>query len=129
MNNSTLLLRQIHPAHFQDGRVTSLAFKPMPKDKRRLSCYDGDQITAELAFNHFIGMKYKSIGVQAVTVGECEKLLLTVSPDPEPFPEHMVIVFPDNLSENQISKKARSLSQFARTRGWLFQIQPKEGGK
>ena len=47
MTGTTLLLRQIHPSFVQDGRVTSQAFRPTPKDESLLSVYDGDQITPE----------------------------------------------------------------------------------
>ncbi|OQC41352.1 MAG: hypothetical protein BWX66_00754 [Deltaproteobacteria bacterium ADurb.Bin058] len=49
MNVHTLLLRQIHPDFIQNQRVSSQAFRPTPKDERKLSVYDGDLITpAEL---------------------------------------------------------------------------------
>ena len=55
MNSQTLLLRQIHPSFIQQGRVTSQAFRPTPKDEMKLSVYDGDQMTPEEAFEHFVG--------------------------------------------------------------------------
>ena len=42
MTPDTLLLRQIHPSFMQYGRVTSLAFRPTPKDEGFLSVGDGD---------------------------------------------------------------------------------------
>lgn len=53
MNDSTVLYRQICKAHIQNGRITSLAFKPMPKDNFLLSVYDGDKISAKDSFDHF----------------------------------------------------------------------------
>ncbi len=53
MTEKTLLLRQIHPLFIQEGRVTSQAFRPTPKDQKKLSVYDGDLITAERSWVHF----------------------------------------------------------------------------
>ena len=39
MNPTTRRLRQIPPAFVQNGRVSSAAFRPTPKDVRRLSVY------------------------------------------------------------------------------------------
>ena len=53
MTGDTLLLRQIHPSFVQDGRVTSQAFRPTPKDDAQLSAYDGDQITPVAAWLNY----------------------------------------------------------------------------
>jgi hypothetical protein len=53
MQSDTLLLRQIHPGFIQNGRVTSQAFRPTPKDKKKLSVYDGDKIDPEAAYRHY----------------------------------------------------------------------------
>jgi len=47
------VLRQIHPGFVQDGRPSSQAFRPTPKDEQKLSVYDGDQITPANAFEHY----------------------------------------------------------------------------
>ena len=44
MTDSTMLLRQIHPAFVQADQATSQAFRPTPKDDGKLSVYDGDKI-------------------------------------------------------------------------------------
>jgi len=117
----TFLHRQIHPMWRQDGRVTSQAFRPTPKDERKLSVYDGDLIAAADAWRHFTSqLKLASVGVLAVTVRECSSVELRVSPDPEPFPEHAVIDF-SGYSENAIQKKAKILRHDAESRGWLHQ--------
>ncbi|MDD3034895.1 MAG: hypothetical protein PHT25_09900 [Bacteroidales bacterium] len=121
MNNNTILLRQIHPAFVQQGRVTSQAFRPTPKDQNRLSVYDGDQITAYNAFEHYTQqLGNNSIGILAVTIAECNDVQLPVQPDPEPFPEHAVIEFAD-LGKRDIEKRAKQLRIKAELRGWLFQ--------
>ena len=120
MNDETLLLRQVNPAWVQEGHITSQAFRPTPKDKKQLSVYDGNLITAENAWRHFTHtLGHSSIGVMAVTVSECEGQELTVRPDPEPFPEHAVIDFGE-FAENQIKTKAKHLKVAAELRGWLF---------
>lgn len=117
----TLLLRQVHPAWVQQGRVTSQVFRPTPKDRKRLSVYDGDQITPENSWRHYTtGMGYSSIGVMAVAVVECSQLQLATRLDPEPFPEHAVIDF-DGYSENETKRKSKQLKEFAQLRGWLYQ--------
>lgn len=121
MDNNTLLLRQIHPAFVQQGRVTSQAFRPTPKDQNRLSVYDGDQITANNAFEHYTQqLGYSSMGVLAVTIDECNDVQLPVQPDPEPYPEHVVIEIA-GLGKRDIEIRAKQLRTKAELRGWLFQ--------
>jgi len=120
MRNETLLLRQIHPDFVQNDRVTSQAFRPTPKDEKKLSVYDGDMIEAPEAYEHYTQeLKLKSVGVMGVTVGECTALGLYCQPDPEPFPEHAIIDF-GNLAERAIVKKAKLLKKKATGRGWLY---------
>ena len=103
--------------------MTSQAFKPTPKDQRRLSVYDGDKIAASDAWRHFSEvMGFTSSGVLAVSVHECQSLDLNAEPDPEPFPEHVVIVF-DGLTSSQIEKKAKQLRVLAQARGWQYQVE------
>ncbi len=118
MTDTTLLLRQVNPSWIQAGRITSQVFKPTPKDENRLSVYDGDQVTAEQSWRHFTGeLRFLSVGVVAVTVGECQSQDLPAEPAPRLFPAHVVIVF-DGYSGTQIEKKARHLKRAAEERGW-----------
>lgn len=119
MNASTLLHRQVHPSWVLGGRVTSQAFRPTPKDKKRLSVYDGDQITAEAAWQHYTNDGSTSAGVLAVTVGECYTLELPVVPDPTDFREHALIDF-SAFSRRQIETKAKILRANANLRGWQY---------
>ncbi len=92
MNDSTVLYRQICKAHIQNGRITSLAFKPMPKDNFLLSVYDGDKISAKDSFDHFIkNFNGSSCAVAGVTVADCMALTLPVRPDYETHPFHALI--------------------------------------
>lgn len=120
MNSETLLLRQIHPSFVQQGRVTSQAFRPTPKDEHKLSIYDGDQIAAERSFQHYTEtLCFASIGLLGVTVTECQELDLPVIPDPEPFIEHVLIDY-SAFDKNVVENKAKLLKAKAETRGWLF---------
>ena len=122
MNDNTVLLRQIHPSFSQDGRVTSQAFRPTPKDENQLSVYDGDQIAPEPSWEHYTGqLNFASVGVMGITVAECATLSLSAQPDPEPFPEHAIIDF-TAFSKNLIEKKAKRLRAKAVARNWLYQV-------
>ncbi len=123
MTNSTLLLRQVNPSWIQAGRITSQVFKPTPKDENRLSVYDGDQITAEKSWRHYTGeLGFSSVGVVAVTVGECQSQGLSAESDPRPFPAHVVINF-DGCSGTQVEKKARHLKKAAEARDWQYRTE------
>ena|SRR5258708_5964918 len=124
MTNATFLLRHVHPSFVQAGRVTSQAFRPTPKDESLLSVYDGDQITPEASWAHFINTQYcRSIGVLAVTVDECSAESLPARPDPQLFPEHAVIDFV-GLTDKQIETTGKKLRVKAEARGWQYQASP-----
>ena len=120
MTEVTLLLRQIHPSFIKLGRPTSAAFRPTPKDEHKLSVYDGDMITAAASFAHYRGRKLESMGVLAVTVGECARQDLPVRSSPEEFLEHAEIDF-TGLGGNQCEKKGKKLRDAAENRGWLHE--------
>lgn len=120
MTGETRLLRQIHPSWVKLGRVTSQAFKPTPKDESKLSVYDGDLIAPADSWEHYRRRKLESVGVQAVTVGECEQEQLPARSSPEEFPEHAEIDF-TGLSRGDCEKKSKRLRSAAAIRGWLFQ--------
>ena len=121
MNPATNLFRQISQTFMQEGRVTSLAFKPMPKDKMCLSVYDGDLCSAQEAFEHFtLRLQCTSLGVLAVTVGECEDLALKARPDYGEHEYHALIDF-SGKSKGDIRRAAERLVDLAWRRGWAFQ--------
>ena len=127
MTSDTLLLRQVNPAWVQTGRITSQVFKPTPKDGKRLSVYDGDQISPKDSWTHYKDtLGFESVGVVAVTVGECRTYELAVESDPAPFPEHMVIDFSGCASNPQIVKRAKHLQKAAEIRGWLHKADMNE---
>jgi hypothetical protein len=120
MTPDTLLLRQIHPSFVQDGRVTSQAFRPTPKDEFLLSVDDGDRVSAEASWQRFTANSAcKSIGVQALSQAECAGQELAVIEDGVPHPEHCSIDF-TAFDKKIIEKKAKLLRAQAEMRGWLF---------
>lgn len=122
MNDETLLLRQVHPDFVRNDRVTSQAFTPRAKDRKRLSVYDGDAIDAEGAWVHYTTEEgLESAGVMAVTFAECESLSLPARPDPGPFPEHVVIDF-GGLGRSAVERAAKRLRSMASERGWRYKI-------
>ncbi len=75
MTDSTLMLRQIHKNFIQNGRVSSQAFRPTPKDKNLLSVYNGDAIQAKDAFTHYTEiLDMSSCEIMAVTGNEIRQL-------------------------------------------------------
>jgi len=123
MTENTLLLRQIHPVWIQEGRVTSLAFKPTKKDNRRLSVHDGDQISAEAAWEyHTDHLAFASAGVMGISVNECQFLSLPVVPDPANHPAHVLVRF-DGCSSSQVDSRAKALRTAAVSRGWQYRAE------
>lgn len=121
----TLLYRQIHPSFVQNGRVTSQAFRPTPKDENQLSVYDGDQIEPEPSWRHYTGeLEKKSVGVLGVTLSECSSLSLPAQPDPTPFPEHVLIDFSAFASQTRVIERlGKQLRDKAEARDWLYQAE------
>lgn len=120
MNSETLLLRQIHPSFVQNGRVTSQAFRPTPKDENRLSVYDGGRISPEASWRHFTTDPVcRSAGVMAVKHGECTEQGIPVIADGIPFPEHVHLDF-TGLGKGEVERKAKVLVRHAQERGWLY---------
>lgn len=122
MNNSTILYRQIHPTFIQNGRVTSQAFKPTPKDEQQLSTYDGDMIDPCESFLHYTTiLKLSSLGVMGISIVECLTCGLQALPDPDAFPEHVLISYA-SFSSGEIKKISKNLRNFADIRDWLYKI-------
>ena len=60
-----------------------------------------------------------SAGVMAVSVGECESQGTFAIPDPESFPEHVLIDFSE-LSRSRRKDAAKILRNLAEERGWQY---------
>lgn len=121
MNDHTLLFRQVHPAFFPDGAVSSQAFFPFPKDNGKLSVYDGDQTSAEASYQHYtVSLRLASIGVWAVSGEEVVSAGLAYQPDPvDGNAAHGVVDFADR-AEKECRKLAKRLKRFAVDRGSLY---------
>lgn len=121
MNDDNLLYRQIHSSWINEGEVGSQAFRPSKKDEGKLSVHDGEQIEAMDSWNHYTTVEnLESVGVMAVTVGECKSLGLSVNPAPKLLtPFHCEIDFTE-FSGNQRKIKSQQLSDFAKARGWQY---------
>ncbi len=114
-----LLHRQVHPSWVQDGRITSQAFSPTPKDSGLLSVYDGRQIAPESSLIHYTKVqRLSAMGTVSVSTDEVSSVALTWRLDPEPFPEHAVIDFTELPTPGKIKAKAQALAERARQRGW-----------
>ena len=97
-----------------------IAFKPFPRDKGKLSAYNGDIITAEAAWNHYRAtLKLKSVGVLSVSVDDCESQGTKPIHDGHDYPEHVSIDFA-GLSRRETRDAAKMLAEFAMDRGWQF---------
>jgi len=103
-----------------NGRVTSQAFKPTPKDEGKLSVEDAEKTDAFKSFqNYTTALKLASAGVMGVTEGECQACELNVVCDGVPTPEHCYIDF-TALTEGESKKKAKLLAAAATARDWLL---------
>lgn len=121
MRPETLLLRQINPSFIQNGRVTSQAFRPTPKDDSQLSVYNGELITPEKSWRHFtLNPLCRSSGVMAVSKSQCDEQEIPVIDDAITFPEHAYLDF-SNMSKRDIERKAKVLTSKAQARDWLYQ--------
>jgi hypothetical protein len=120
MTKDTLLYRQVNPNWMQNGEPSSQTFSPTPKDEKKLSVYDGNQINAEDSWKHFTNtLGLSSIGTLSIAVEECTSESLPTIPDPQTFQEHALVDF-SAFSPNKIKSKAKKLKQKALDRGWQY---------
>lgn len=120
-DDEQVLHRQVHPSWVQEGRITSQAFSPTPKDEGFLSVYDGNLIAPDASFTHYTtALKLTAAGTVSVTGADVAAVGLPWRPDPVPFPEHAVIDFNELLPPLKVKPKAQALAEKARKRGWTF---------
>ena len=121
MKTDFLLLRQLHPNFLHDGKISSQAFFPFPKDAGKLSVYDERMITPKHSFEHYTQCQnLSSVGVWGVSNEEVTEMGLTHEPDPLPnSPAHSLINFA-GASVKECRKLAKRLKAFAEIRGCLY---------
>ena len=120
MTAGTLLLRQIHPSFLQEGRVTSQAFRPPPKDQGQLSVDNADRIAASLTWQRFTrDARNSSDGVMAILSEECDMQQVPVVEHGTPYLEHCYLDF-SAFKKKEIERKAKRLSSLATARGGYF---------
>lgn len=122
MTPETLLYRQVNESWVQQGVPSSQTFRPTQKDKGKPSVYDGDIIeSAEASYSHWTEeLELTSVGVLAVTQGECSDRSLPVTTDGEPFPSHATIDFTGCNSNGEIKRLAGELTKLAVDRDWQY---------
>ncbi len=119
MNEQTYLHRQVHPNNIQHGEVNSLTFLST-KSNPIISTYNGDMISTEESYNHYISIGKKSVGVVSITCNECTTNMLTPINDGIGFKEHTSIFLPDNADDKEKEKIAKKLKHYANARGWQY---------
>lgn len=73
-DQTELLWRNTHPTWIVNGKLTSQAFRPTPKDQQKLSAARESKVSAEENFKEFTEeFELDSVGVWAVSVGEVEE--------------------------------------------------------
>ena len=124
-----LLFRQVHPSFVRDGRPSSQAFRPMPKDDGKLSVARGALTTSGAAYDLFVnGLGFPSAGTWGITVAECSEQNLSVFPDPLQAPPenvadpaHAVVDFSPH-SKSQAEARGARLARKASQRGILHPL-------
>jgi hypothetical protein len=121
MKSKSLLLRHVHPNFYPNKELSSQAFFPFPKDKGKLSVYDGKLVTPAQSFEHFTQLhKLKSVGVWGVNDEEIIETGLISCSDPLlDSPAHAFVDF-SSASEKEWRKLSKKLKAFAVTRGCLY---------
>jgi hypothetical protein len=123
MTGETLLLRQIHPNFVQNGKVTSQAFRPSPKDEFQLSVDNGDMVTPEASWMRFSRYpENSSAGVMAISHSESSDCHVEVIEDGNPYPEHCYLDF-SPFGRKVSDRIGKKLAAAAHLRGWLFEAQ------
>ncbi len=119
-DGAELLMRQLHPSWVNNGRVTSLLFKPGRNDEGLLSTDRASKTTPAEAHDAHVGQGLASDGVYGVSVSEAADLDLSSYDDPLPpeKPAHAVIDM-TGLSKRATDAKAGGLRDRATTRGRL----------
>lgn len=119
-----LLWRNAHPDWFVNGKLSSQAFRPTPKDQKKLSSARESKVSVEENFREFTeDFNLASVGVWAVSVGEAEDQTIQAvydensSSTPTPcLTGHASLDF-TAVSNNQVKRIGGKLRDRAENRG------------
>lgn len=117
------LLRQIHPAFYDNGRISSSAFTPTAKDDGRLSVRRESMLSARDSYrDHFECLGLNSIGVAGFSVGEASEASLRVVDDSALTGSPEAHAYADfrSMSRSQAKDAAKKLRNAASSRGLLY---------
>lgn len=122
MTGPHLYYVMIYPNPDYPDAATSADFNPFRRADPNLSTYDSRLISAEAAYRHFVGQGNIASGIMAVTVDECERLDLTIVPDPLPTNAAHALIRFDAIPNRRNAFRiiALQLKDFANQRGWIY---------
>ncbi len=124
-NPEELVWRNVNPGFIESGVVSSQAFRPTPKDQRKMSGARENKVSAEKHFHEFTNdLGRESAGVWAVSVGEanaqgvrCVYDAESSNRPPDPCPAgHTYFDFQPH-GNNAQRRIGRTLSENAQQRG------------
>jgi hypothetical protein len=127
-DSTEVLLRSVHPSWVDQGKPTSLAFKPTGKDAGCLSVARSTVVTPQEHFDEFTGhLGLSSDGIWGVSVDEVQSASSRAIDDqlsssrPDPCPRgHSYVDYRDLDTGGAIKSRARVLLAAAVYRGPLF---------
>lgn len=121
-----LLWRNVNPNWLDQGRLTSQAYRPTPKDRKHLSVAREARVSAAAHYTEFTdSFGLASAGVWAVTVEECTTVGVQVVYDensptrPDPCPTGHTHLDFTGLSSNRAKRIGGILRDKAEARGRL----------
>jgi hypothetical protein len=115
------LWRQVHPKFFQDGEVSSLAFRPFPRDNGMLSVRR-EAFGADRSYHDHVRLGLDSAGTWTVSVGEVLEVGARAVDDsalPD-RPEAHAYVDYRHLSRRQTEAAAKRLRAAATQHGRVY---------
>jgi hypothetical protein len=124
-----LLWRQIHSSWIDGKSIAKSAFMPGKKDEGKLSLARSSEVSAEDSHAEYVaGFGYKSEGVMAVRVAECDGENVRVVDDsssasrPDPCPKGHCYADLRSTGSSRLKKVAANLRDHAVSRGWVHRI-------
>lgn len=122
-----VLLRQIHPNLYLDGKIASTAFMPTANDKGELSVDCSSLTTPVASFDLYVANGRESVAVYGVSVGQFEAQGIPCHSDPLPEtdklkanPAHAYANFKGIEVPKKQKQAAQRLRDWAVERGRLY---------